>query len=332
MDYLRQFFTLREYTGYPKMAYHEAMGGYCMSLGFWGMGAKIPLGSAKSEIYIAFRAMPSQDGAGDFLLAPRLSTTNLGALRRFGMGGSTLQIPYLAAYRNLDSTLLQTSTSEFVPVDRLYAALFEIYYKPHSSSGRWIVKVNGVTAIDYTGNTVPGSESTVDSLWFGDPQYTRDVYWLINDIVVDDANWPGHYQMAVLPPTGAGNSTQWDPTTSPNWDCVNEQPPLLTGDYNKTNTSDEKDSFAAQNLPAAAAAVNGVSVIAHILKEGSPTPTQVKALVRTGSTPTDYVGSGVAADTVPKVAQAFWAVNPYTSTGWTLDEVNGMEVGYQAVA
>ena len=61
-------------------------------------------------------------------------------------------------------------------------------------------------------------------------------------------------------------------------------------DYNKTNTADQTDSFAATNLPAAADVVKSVNVKVFALKEQAPTPTTVKALVRTGSTPTDYSG------------------------------------------
>ena len=45
--------------------------------------------------------------------------------------------------------------------------VIDFYYKPHSSTGRLTVKVNNVTVIDYTGRTVPGTETTIDVFQFG---------------------------------------------------------------------------------------------------------------------------------------------------------------------
>jgi hypothetical protein len=326
---VKQFTKSRIQSTYPKMSYIAKMGGYCIDINNFGASAGVDLGSAKSEIYVAFRVMRSSYYSSNLMLEFMLGSTYLGTMSVLAGGISQPQFPKLAVYSAHNGTLLTTGGR--FDANNVDVFFVEVYYKPAASGGRWIVKLNGRTAIDFTGDTVPGTESTVDTVHFGAGGYTNNIYFYYNDIVIDDANWPGMSQMVQLAPTGAGNYAQWVPTTSPNWDCVNECPPSKA-DSNKTNTADDSDSFAVADLPVEVATVNGVSIWAWGLKENAPTPTQIKALVRTGSTPTDYVGSGVTAGIYDTFISGFWATNPYTTQPWVLSEVNGMEIGVKSAA
>ena len=326
---VKQFTKSRIQSTWPKMSYIAKMGGYCIDINNFGASAGVNLGSAKSEIYVAFRVMRSSYYSSNLMLEFMLGSTYLGTMSVLGGGTSQPQFPKLAVYSAHNGTLLTTGGR--FDANNVDVFFVEVYYKPAASGGRWIVKLNGRTAIDFTGDTVPGTESTVDTVHFGAGGYTNNIYFYYNDIVIDDANWPGMCQMVQLAPTGAGNYAQWVPTTSPNWDCVNECPPSKA-DSNKTNTADDSDSFAVADLPVEVATVNGVSIWAWGLKENAPTPTQIKALVRTGSTPTDYVGSGVTAGIYDTFISGFWATNPYTAQPWVLSEVNGMEIGVKSAA
>lgn len=329
---LLKIFTKSRIQGaLPGLSYVAAMGGYCISLNSFGASAGLDLGSAKSEIYLGFRLMRTSHYTGDSVLEFILGSTSLANFRITGAGQSTPRFPRFAVYSGHSGTWL--ANSSIVPFlnNKVDTAYVEVYYKPAASGGRWVVKVNGRTVMDFTGDTVPGSESTLDTVHFGTGLYTNDIYFYYNDIVVDDADWPGMCQMAQLSPNGAGNYAQWVPSVSPNWDCVDECPPSKT-DFNKTNTADDSDSFSVADLPGEAVTVNGVSVWVWGLKENAPTPTQIKPLVRTGSTPTDYLGSGVTAGVYDTFISGFWAVNPYTSQPWSLAEVNGMEIGVKSAA
>ena len=325
----KQFDGQYTYLATPVFANIALMGGYCLSLPSGACGVKIAF-SAKGEIYIGMRIMPQSQDTGSRLFTFNSGTTILAQIARYNYG-TGVPFPGVYCYRGAGTTFVGGGNI-FIDDRTDMAWYIEVYYKPDATNGRLVTKINGVVDCDYTGNTVPASQTTLDNIWIGMGYANATVGWYVNDIVVDDANWPGVVNFAVLPPTGAGNSAQWSPSAgSDNFACVDESPPTLA-DYNKTNTADQTDSFAATNLPAAADVVKSVNVKVFALKEQAPTPTTVKALVRTGSTPTNYVGDAVAPDIYFTEIEKIWEQNPYTSSGWLVSEVNSMEIGYKSAA
>jgi len=326
---LGKHFTLRTQSGKPAIAYNALMGGYCLDLSTFGCAAEVPLSPAKSEIYLSFMVISADQIYSSLMLEFTLGSTSIATLIRYNVSLSVPQFPSIGCYKGHNATWIAGCAG--INNSQTHPDFYEVYFKPAVTTGRWVVKVNGRTVIDFTGTTVPGSESTIDGVHFGCAQYTNNVYYQFNDIVIDDANWPGSYLMERIAPAGAGNYTQWSPSAGANHECVEEFPPL-SSDYVKTNSADQSDSYAPSDLPVTADSVKGVTVIAWGVKENAPTPTQTKPLLRTGGTPTDYVGDGVALGIYETLLSKTWETNPFTEAGWTVEEVNGMEIGVKSAA
>jgi hypothetical protein len=318
----KQFESSYIFTGTPEMANVPEMGGNCLEMPMGGCGLRLASGTL-SDIYIGMRVKPKGWGDGSRLLAFQVGTTPMATVRRYGYSTGP-PFPCFYGYRGDDATLLGGGA---IPAawDGVYYV--EVYYKPDPTSGRLVIKINGRIDCDYTGQTVAASQTTFDELWLGGGYGNDYVGWYINDIVVDNANWPGMCNMAVLAPDGVGNANQWSPSAGANWECVDEKIPSPT-DYNHINSAAQVDSFAVEALPAAAVAVKSVNVHVFPVKEGTPTPTQVAPLLRTGST--DYEGSGGVAGIYMKDIKTIWEENPNTTDPWAVSEVNAMEMGYKS--
>ena len=203
----------------------------------------------------------------------------------------------------------------------------QIKYVPDPSSGILQVKFNDVLVFDYSGNTVPGSETTLDNVYFrADHSQSAE---RVDDVVIDDSDWPGVTKIAAIKPTGAGATTSWTPSAGSNWDCVDEVPPSDT-DYVYINSADQIDTYAAGDLPAEADTIKCVQVQARALKQSDATPQNIALGVRTGGA--DYFGSDLALTSAFSGHAQMFENNPDTASPWTVGEVNGAEIGIKSRA
>ena len=63
-----------------------------------------------------------------------------------------------------DGTTLQVS-AEALTIGQTY--LIEVYFSLADSGGRSVVKVDHIPWIDYTGDTKPGADTTIDNVFWG---------------------------------------------------------------------------------------------------------------------------------------------------------------------
>lgn len=273
---------------------------------------------AADEYYVAFRYRPATTSVGNNLLYFMNGSSVLGHLRRQTSGSY-----YLEACRG-SSTILATG-SQSILANNTY--LIEVRYKPHTSSGIFQVKVNGTMVIDYSGNTTDYSLQ-INRIRISSESATSYNHYFDN-IVVDNANWPGDTRIQVLTPSGAGNSTQWTPSAGNNYECVDELP-YSDSDYNSTGGANNMDLFAFSNLSGYIDSVKCVQVQARALYEGSPIPTKLQLVVRSGGS--NYFSSSKdVPNTSAKSLSAIWETDPATSAAWTESGVNNAEFGYKAV-
>jgi hypothetical protein len=274
----------------------------------------VKAGFSFSEVWGAFRIRKEADPVA-YLLTFRISGSIV-ATMQINSGGN------LEVRRGSTAgTLLGTGTT-VLSDDTWY--LVEYHYKADDSAGRWEVKVNGGAAeIDYTGDTTSGGTTINEVLLCS----SSAVYY--DNFIMDGTTWIGDTRIQGLPVTGAGNSTQWTPSTGNNWDCVDEIPASDT-DYVSTNTNDQIDLYTLEDLTGSIASVKAVQVAARAQKEGSPTPQQIALLVRTGST--DYASGDKALTTAIAGHANIWNTNPNTSAAWASSEVNGLQIGIKARA
>jgi len=270
---------------------------------------------ALSEVWVALRYKTESVGYGSL---------NFFEFRNGSTVVGTIQLNY-NVFRVLrgSSTVLATGTTIIVANQTL---LLEARFKPADSGGVFQFKVNGVLDIDFSGDTTDGP-TTIDNIRIVSPN--GNVFMNFDNIVVDDAEFPGNTKIRALRPNGAGNSTQWTPSGGNNWDCVDEVP-ASDSDYVATNTLDVVDLYSASDLPAEAYSVKCVQVQARAYKEGTPDVQNLQLACRTHDT--NYFSSNKALTTSAKSHAQIWQTNPNTAEPWTISEVNAMEIGVKALA
>lgn len=227
----------------------------------------------------------------------------------------------------IGSTIVATGTKT-IGLNTTYR--IEIYLKIADSGGRVVVKIDGVTDIDFTGDTLYGAYTQFNRVRLGhgpSVSWTTSAYF--DNFIMDDADWIGDTNIQAVVPTGAGNTTGWTPSAGNNWECVDEKP-FNDADYVSINAIDTVDTYAAGNMAGTISEVKCVQVQSRIKTDGTPTPTNLKLVVRSGGT--DYLSGN---KTVPAAAKSFshiWETNPADSAAWEETDVNAMEIGVKSAA
>lgn len=273
--------------------------------------------SAAAEYYAAFLSKITFSVGISSICQFKSASTILIDMKRNNTSGK------IEAYRG--STLIATG-AVVLNVNQVYHLQFRANI--HDTTGIVQVKVDGVVDIDFSGDTKPGTETTINAFQIG--QTTANPMTMqFDNVVVDGAAWPGKTNIQTIRPNGAGNSAQWTSSAGANWDCVDEVP-ASDADNVVTNTNDQVDLYAAGNLVGTVDSVVCVQVQARAVKEGVATPQNLALGVRTGAT--DYFSADKVIPTAAKSVFNLWAQNPNTSAAWTKTEVDGVEIGIKSRA
>jgi len=280
------------------------------------------LGTTYTAMYFALKVYFTSSTGGGIITLYDAAGTQIFTLMR-NASSSLLEV----RRGSYTGTLLATGTTT---ITNATTFLIELYYVPLNSGGTVQVKVNlGSAEINYSGDTTNGNESFRHVL-LGQPSGGGYAYNYIDDFVMDDAGWIGNTRIQGLVPTGAGTTTQWDPSAGSNYACVDERP-ASDSDYVSTNVTDEIDTYATGNMTGAIDSIKCVQIQARCGKDGVPTPTQLQLAVRSGGT--NYFSASKAVPSVFGVpVWAIWEDNPADSADWEEADVNGMEIGIKAVA
>ena len=294
-------------------------GTYCLNCDGFGDYYAHKYLAAAPEYYLAFRYRGSSAQYASSMCYFFNGTTQLARLRRNPSSG------LLEIRRGTSSgTLLATGA---IAVNVGTPILIEVHYKPHNTEGVFQVKVGGILDIDFTGDTTDGA-TAIDGIRVGGDSTYYSSCWLDN-VVIDNASWPGNTKIQAIKPTGAGNSTQWTPSAGGNYQCVDEVPPSES-DFVSTNTIGHLDLYAAGDLVGTIGSVKCVQLQALAKAEGSPSPHNLQLAVRTNGA--DYFSGDKAVPSSSTQLSNLWEANPATSAPWQEAEVNAMEIGVKAVA
>ena len=231
-------------------------------------------------------------------------------------------------------TILATSAIPF-PVLSQWRSI-NCYFKIDDAVGRAVVKVDGVTHIDYTGDTKnAGTNSTIDGLRITIPNATNNA---LSDLVVNDGtgtrNNTYSNDIAVIRrlPNANGTYSQFtgsDGNSVDNYALVDEAPSDNT-DYTFATTSGQKDSYNVEDLPAATISVMGVRAVAKTAKSGAGSAGMTVFVRENG---TDTFGPDVPLSTsFSWQGDAIREVAPSTAAAWTVSDVNAMEIGVRSEA
>lgn len=205
----------------------------------------------------------------------------------------------------------------------------ELWVLMADASGRMVLKMDGNTIIDFTGDTLSASSVNMTNLTLRGQQ-SIDIYF--DDLVVnDDAGsvnntWPGIISLEPVFPDSAGDSTdltRGGTDSGNNWDQVDEQP-SSGADYVFGTVVDDFDLYnlADFTLPAGAAIANVHVQGRAQLDSGSG---NIAIMLKAGTTESD--GSD-------EVLSAAWALfnitrdeNPDDTAAWEEADIDALQIG-----
>lgn len=272
--------------------------------------------SAQSDYYFAFKLY--------------LNTTTISTISFWEDGTHHCNLFY---YNNGDLAARRTSTwldyTSGISLYRWYK--IQIYVKIDDTVGRFVVKVDGVTQIDFTGDTRNGGTSgVINKVRFGwDSVNNSGAYF--DDFVVDDSDWPGDTRIAGYPVEANGANNDWTALSGNNYENVDEVPPSAA-DYVYTNVGSYYDLYqVTSQSPTDFYSIKCVQLEISGWYEGAPTPTNLQPVIRTGATPALYYGASSPTQANSYSHVKLWENNPDTASAWALSEVNSLQIGMQAL-
>jgi len=225
-------------------------------------------------------------------------------------------------------TIIGASTNSFV-LNAWYYIEFKVTI--HSTAGSFELRVNGTTETSASSvNTRGGSQDATDRVGFsggGTVKHFDDIYICDGDGSTHN-DFLGDCKILTLFPNGAGNYTQWTPSTGSNWQNVDDNPPNGDTDYNSTSTATNKDTYALSDITLTGN-VKGIQVLAMMRKDDAGSRSS-RLLIRTAST--DYSGPTVGHSDNYVYLRNVWQNNPNTSAAWTVAQVNALEAGVELVS
>ena len=232
----------------------------------------------------------------------------------------------LALYTGNTLLTTYTHTSAF-PGGWFY---FELGGTLATSGGTAIVRIDGATVINFTGNTKSGGTSTsFDHVTLkGDNsggKYVDDVYVCDGTGSSPYNTFLGEVRVHSITPSAAGSSTQWTPDTGSNYARVNEIP-YSASNYIQSSTVGQRDTYTMTDLPANTGTV--LAVQNNIMaKKTDATVVGVKTALKSGASV--YYGSTYNLSSNDTVYSDLRTTDPNTATAWTSAGVNALEAGIE---
>ena len=180
-------------------------GTYCLSCDSFGDYYAHKYVPAAPEYYLSFRYRGSNASYASSMCYFFNGSTQLARVRRNPATGF-IEIRRGTGY----GTLLATGT---IPVNVGTPILIEVHYKPHDTAGVFQVRVGGVLDINFNSDTTDDA-TAIDGIRVGGDGGYYSSCWFDN-VVLDNAAWPGDTLIQAIRPTAPGALTEWDPSAGP---------------------------------------------------------------------------------------------------------------------
>lgn len=225
-----------------------------------------------------------------------------------------------------NDTLLGTVVSAGTIEDLTYFQM-EVKYVPHATSGVVEVHINGTQEYSYSGNTLindPLSNSLMYVTVRGD-SYLDNFYILSCDSTSPNT-FIGEAKIITLNPDGAGNHTDFTPSTGSNYDCVNNVPYDLFAYSTSVSSStlNDIDTYTFGNT-GESVTVHGVAITISGERD-EPTERKVTPVIRMSSTDYEHATPQSLPPADPAMRQFVYNEAP-DSTSWDVTKINALEAG-----
>jgi hypothetical protein len=224
-------------------------------------------------------------------------------------------------------TLLGTSSGGALTNATWY--YIEIKSTINDSTGAVTIRVNETTTLTVTGaDTRNGGTADINKFRLrnnlGNTSQFYDDLYVCDTSGSNNNDFLGACVVEWRLPSGAGNYTQWTPSTGANYACADETDPNNDTDYVSDATTGNKDTYALTDLATTGGTVRGVVLKAFLKKTDANTAT-FNLGVR--SSTTDSWGSNQSPTTSYASYEQVVETDPATSAAWTIAGVNAVEVG-----
>ena len=200
----------------------------------------------------------------------------------------------------------------------------QVYFHRDAVNGRVKIVVDGLTSVDFTGNTGTGSVS--QARFVQTANVVAQVY--IDDLVIRDDQLPGDVRIIAHNPNADTATINWTPSTGgDNYDLVDEVP-ANDSDYVYTSTDGLQDLYTVTAQTYTDLTISGVVQWIRARKETADTQ-QIKILLKSGAT----LDTGAAIDLLTTYAyySRILETDPDTGLAWVGTDLNSVEIGIESV-
>ena len=193
----------------------------------------------------------------------------------------------------------------------------EVHYKISDTVGEVTVRIDGVQVFTFSGDTKPGSDSTIDNILMqnsgsGSPAFYAD------DFALDTSDWCGLGYYVGLTADGAGDSTQWTPTGGANY--ANVEIPANDSTYN-SGTTGQTDNYAMTTTTIGTGTV--LRVIPYA-RANNPAGGTLNIGLKTNGT--DYTTTVTTPTSFTWLSGAEYINNPQSGNSWTQGEIDSLQM------
>jgi hypothetical protein len=234
-----------------------------------------------------------------------------------------------------DGTVLATAS----PTNPLTIGLWhvlEVHFKIADAGGRVVVKVDGTTVIDFTGDTKNTANAYATRYYVGTVGGSNAFRIYIDDFTINtlvgDAptGFIGDRRVENRKPLLEGATSDFTPSAGTNNALnVDENGADIDATYNESSTVGHVDLYTVQDLATSSGSVIGLVHATRWRKTdaGARTGRQV---LRTDAT--NFEGPDVAMNDAYITTIRTLSINPDTSLPWTVSEINALEIGVKVQA
>ncbi len=299
-----------------------ASGSYCYSVGSNNTAYK-NLPTSLTEAYMRFR----------FKTDNFTPNSSMAYYPSFSSGSS--QIIWLSTnqtyYMKINTSGgVLASGSRLMTNDTWY--ILEMYLKIDDTVGRFVLKINGITDIDFTGDTKPSSYTSFNRLiFYGGANFVGFPTLYIDDIAINDTNgtednsWCGDGRVERLFPNADGDMLEWTPSSgSVHYTMVDEVPEDEDSTFVYTSASMKQDMYQLSTYTPTNKSIRRVWAEARA-KDFSSQGKSIKIGVKTGSS----VNLSASATVLESEPYGRIYGDVYTAgssgSGWTSDELNVLQ-------
>jgi hypothetical protein len=233
------------------------------------------------------------------------------------------------------NTLLATSTTRMI--SRYVWYMEEIYFK-YAVSGSFVVKIDGVVAVSYTGNTTGGGGGNIDNFAYSGGGQDGTIH--LDDLALNDTDnsdgknddsWCGDAIVLKLTPSGSSATTNnWvnngGVSASANYLYVDDFPKDddTTYVYSSASISGNQDQYAMSNLGLGVKKVLRLWTEVRARKSTSD-DTYIKLGVLPNGSTDSMSGSIPLTTSYTRITGSPLKLNPATSASWTQADLDGLE-------